>query len=213
MGRSRLAWVGSSVAPWGIALGFLVSITAHAGQEAGIESGANALQALRVSTFAPTRSSAQPILEARLTLGSREDLSATSDEVDPNPTVKQGRSTFPTVDRDEKGDPFIIFRPAFEARRTTPLLAQAPSSRDWPDESRSPARAADAAPPDADALSADASLPFGDGVTPEAPLDFALNSSTPTPSEGKLIVADAKSPAPSATTAPGVATAPGASAA
>jgi spore germination cell wall hydrolase CwlJ-like protein len=203
MGRSRLAWVGSSVAPWGIALGFLVSITAHAGQEAGVESGADALRALRVSTFAPTRSGAQPILEARLTLGSREDLSATSDEVDPNPVVKQGRSTFPAVDRDEKGDPFIIFRPAFEARRATPLLAQAPNSRDWPDESRSPARTADAAPPDADLLSADAALPFGDGATPEAPLDFALNSSTPTPSDGKPIVAVQKSPAPSAATTPG----------
>ncbi|MGD1017434.1 MAG: hypothetical protein ABR863_13510, partial [Roseiarcus sp.] len=33
MGRSRLSWAGSAVAPWGIALGFLVSITAQAGQD------------------------------------------------------------------------------------------------------------------------------------------------------------------------------------
>ena len=48
MGRSRLAWVGSTVAPWGIALGFLVSITAQAGEEVGLDP-----QSLRISAFVP----------------------------------------------------------------------------------------------------------------------------------------------------------------
>jgi spore germination cell wall hydrolase CwlJ-like protein len=186
MGRSRLAWVGSTVAPWGIALGFLVSITAQAGEEVGLDS-----QSLRISTFVPASGSARPIIEASLTLGSREDLAATSDEIDPNPAVKQGRSTFPAIDRSSKGDPFIIFRPSFQAKRAPPPAPnEADSAEDWPDDSRSPARVADVDPSAPAGL-----LPFGDGTTPGAPLDFALNSSTPTPSDGKLLIAEQK-PAP-----------------
>ena len=33
MGRSRLGWAGSVVAPWCLAVGVLLSITAEAGQE------------------------------------------------------------------------------------------------------------------------------------------------------------------------------------
>jgi spore germination cell wall hydrolase CwlJ-like protein len=183
MGRSRLAWVGSTVAPWGIALGFLVSITAQAGEEVGLDP-----QSLRISAFAPASGSARPIIEASLTLGSRDDLAATSDEIDPNPAVKQGRSTFPAIDRSGKSDPFIIFRPSFQAKRAPqPAPFEPASAEDWPDDSRSPARVADVDP-----LAPSGLLPFGDGATPEAPLDFALNSSTPTPSDGKLLIAEQK---------------------
>ena len=195
MGRSRLTWVGSTVAPWGIALGFLVSITAQAGQETGVDGGPAALRALRVSAFAPTRPDAKPILEAHLTLGSRQDLSVAPDEIEPNPAVKQGRAAFPAVDRAGKADPFVIFRPGFEARRATRPLAVEPAARDWPDESRSPAQVAEAGPPEAYAP-----LPFGDGATPTPSLDFALNSSTPTPSDGKLLIA-AQKPAAQTTVA------------
>jgi len=185
MGRSRIAWVGSTVAPWGIALGMLVSITAQAGQEPGLE-GLVDHQSLRIAAFIPASASARPIVEASLTLGSREDLSATPDEIDPNPTVKQGRSAFPAIDRTSKGDPFIIFRPGFEAKRALqPAPFEPDSAEDWPDDSRSPARVADIDPSAPSGL-----LPFGDGATPEAPLDFALNSSTPTPSDGKLLIAE-----------------------
>jgi spore germination cell wall hydrolase CwlJ-like protein len=205
MGRSRLAWVGSTVAPWGIALGFLVSITAQAGEEVGLDP-----QSLRISAFVPASSSVRPIIEASLTLGSPQDLAATSDEVDPNPAVKQGRSAFPAIDRSSKGDPFIIFRPSFQAKRapqTTPREADA--AEDWPDDSRSPARVADIDPAAPSGL-----LPFGDGTTPGAPLDFALNSSTPTPSDGKLLIAEQK-PAPqkAVATTQAAATAPQTSAA
>ena len=191
MGRSRLAWVGSTVAPWGIALGFLVSITAQAGQEVGLDP-----QSLRISAYVPASASAKPMLEASLTLGSREDLTATPDEIDPNPAVKQGRGAFPAIDRSGKGDPFIIFRPSFQARRAPPPAAyEADSTEDWPDDSRSPARVADVDPSAPSAL-----LPFGDGATPGAPLDFSLNSSTPTPSDGKLTIV-AQKPAPQKGTA------------
>ena len=187
MGRSRLAWVGSTVAPWGVAFGFLVSITAQAGQEADFDG--HAPQILRVAAFAPVSHSARPIVEASLTLGSRDDLAAQPDEIDPKATIKQGRgAAFPAIDRTGKSDPFIIFRPSFQAKRAP----SSDSAADWPDDSRSPARVADVDP------SAGAGpLPFGDGATPGAPLDFALNSSTPTPSDGKLIVvAAAPKPAP-----------------
>jgi len=186
MGRSRLAWVGSTVAPWGIALGFLVSITAQAGEEVGLDP-----QNLGISAFVPASSSSRPIIEASLTLGSPEDLAATADEIDPNPAVKQGRSAFPAIDRSSKGDPFIIFRPSFQAKRAPqPAPYEPDSAADWPDDSRSPARVADIDPSAPSGL-----LPFGDGTTPDAPLDFALNSSTPTPSDGKLLLA-AQKPAP-----------------
>jgi spore germination cell wall hydrolase CwlJ-like protein len=163
----------------------LVSITAQAGQEPGLE-GLVDHQSLRIAAFIPASASARPIVEASLTLGSREDLSATPDEIDPNPTVKQGRSAFPVIDRTSKGDPFIIFRPGFEAKRALqPAPFEPNSTEDWPDDSRSPARVADIDPSAPSGL-----LPFGDGATPEAPLDFALNSSTPTPSDGKLLIAE-----------------------
>jgi spore germination cell wall hydrolase CwlJ-like protein len=195
MGRSRIAWVGSTVAPWGIALGFLVSITAQAGQEAGLDSRL-APQTLRVAAFVPASASAKLIVEASLTLGSREDLAATPDEIDPNPAVKQDRAAFPAIDRSGKGDPFIIFRPGFDAKRAPqPAPFEPDSAEDWPDDSRSPARVADV-----DSSASSGPLPFGDGATPEAPLDFALNSSTPTPSDGKLVIAEQK-PAPQTTVA------------
>ena len=196
MGRSHLSWVGSTVAPWGIALGFLVSITAQAGQEAGLD-GLVDRNTLRIAALIPAPASARPIVEASLTLGSREDLSALPpDEIDPNPAVKQGRAAFPTIDRTSKGDPFIIFRPGFEAKRAPqPLPFEPDSADDWPDDSRSPARVADVDP-----SGPTGPQPFGDGATPGAPLDFALNSSTPTPSDGKLMIAEQK-PAPQTTVA------------
>ena len=154
MGRSRIAWVGSTVAPWGIALGFLVSITAQAGEEVGLDP-----QSLRTSAFAPTSGSARPIIEASLTLGSREDLTAAPDEIDPNPSVKQGRLAFPAIDRSGKSDPFIIFRPSFQAKRAArPAPFERDSAENWPDDSRSPARVADVDPSAPSEL-----LPFGDG--------------------------------------------------
>jgi spore germination cell wall hydrolase CwlJ-like protein len=188
MGRSRIAWVGKTVAPWGIALGFLVSITAQAGEEVGLDP-----QGPRISAIVPASASARPIIEASLTLGSREDLAAPPDEIDPNPAVKQNRAPFPAIDRSGKGDPFIIFRPGFEAKRAPrPAPIELDAAEDWPDDSRSPARVADVDP--------SAPLPFGDGASPEAPLDFVLNSTTPTPSDGKLVIA-AQKPAPQTTVA------------
>ena len=115
MARSRIAWAGSAVAPWGIALGLLVSITAQAGQDPGgtdsliaqsrrADHPSSVREALLSSTFGlPARSHAldgdeTPILEARLTLGAPEELTAIPDEIEPNAAVKQGRADFPAID-------------------------------------------------------------------------------------------------------------------
>ncbi len=140
MGRSRLAWAGSAVAPWGIALGLLVSITAQAGQDPGASGGLVAQQArdgrpspvreaLLASTFGlPARSMApdgdgDPIVEARLTLGAPEDLNAIPDEIEPNAAVKQGMANFPAIDRTRKGDPIIVLRPGFDAHLRRPVAS------------------------------------------------------------------------------------------
>src|SRR5208282_5238261 len=117
-----------------------------------------------------------------------EDLSAIADEIEPNGAVKQGQGNFPAIDRTRKGDPFIIFRPGFDAH----LKRLAPSGEggagSWAEDSRSPA----AILADAQAAASRPQLQFGDGATPEVPLDLALNSSTPTPSDGAVIAGAAR---------------------
>ena len=124
-----------------------------------------------------------------MTLGAPEDLAAIPDEIEPNPAVKQGQSAFPAIDRAGKGDPFIILRPGFDAHCAAPVPSSEDGGRDPIRGFAQPGRVADPARTSA------ASRPqpqFGDGATPAVPLDFALNSSTPTPSDGKVIVAAAR---------------------
>ncbi|MGD0561580.1 MAG: cell wall hydrolase [Roseiarcus sp.] len=205
MGRSRLAWAGSAVAPWGIALGLVVSITAQAGQDAGGTGGLVAQkargdraspvrEAFLASTFGlPAPSTARdgddyPILEARLTLGAPEDLNAIPDEIEPNAAVKQGKANFPAIDRTRKGDPFIVLRPGFDAHLRRPAPSGDDGAEDWPQESRSPTAILSGA----EIAASQPLRQFDDGATPGVPLELALNSSTPTPSDGKLIVAAAR---------------------
>jgi spore germination cell wall hydrolase CwlJ-like protein len=213
MGRSRLAWAGSAVAPWAIALGFLVSITAQAGQElawAGdpvaqnsrLEPPSALRQAVRAASFRPPDRSGMPgagedapILLANLTLGAPADLAAIPDEIDPKATIKQGRGVFPAIDRTAKGDPFIALRPGFDAHLQRRIGPSGAGAADGSADSRSPV--------DISSLATAASRPapqFGDGATPEVPLELALNSSTPTPSDGRLFVAVLRGAAPAQTT-------------
>ena len=195
MRRSRTAWAGSAVAPWAIALGLLVSITAQAGQESLFDSSfaaqgvrADRTQPLREALLVATRpvparlgalDDVDAVIEpASLTLGDPRDLAAIPDEIEPKAVMKAGREPPPEVDRTDKADPFIALRPGFDAhlRRSAPVDETAADS---PPDSRSPI----ASPSDAEPLPQ-----FGDGATPAVPLEQALNSSTPTPSDGKLIV-------------------------
>jgi spore germination cell wall hydrolase CwlJ-like protein len=207
MARSRLAWIGSTVAPWGMALGFLVSITAQAGQEPGWAGAAVGLVARSAPAdpLSPTRvallasSLASTVMEnadeapseASLALGAPEELAAVPDEIEPNAALKRAGADFPAVDRTGKSDPFVVLRPGFESRLKPPSLSFEDAALDARDEGLSPA-APGAASGEA---AAPAPAQFGDGATPNVPLEVALNSSTPTPSDGKPIIAAQRTPA------------------
>jgi len=201
MARSRLAWAGSTFAPWGIALGFLVSITAQAGQDAvgggslvaqnaPFDRASPVRQALLSSTYGQRvlEGEENPIREARLTLGGRDDLAAISDEIEPNAAVKQGASNFPAIDRTGKSDPFVVLRPGFDAHWRPPV----PSGQQRAENGTPDAPAAIAPPSGAEVAAARPQPEFGDGATPGVPLELALNSATPTPSDGKAIAAAAQ---------------------
>jgi hypothetical protein len=198
MGRSRLGWAGSVVAPWCMAVGVLLTITAEAGQEPpqyGNVADRNAL----IEASDPVRKAIAlshqiravdedgmptPIVAARLAVGEPDDL-AGPDEIEPNRTLKDRVSPLPAVDRSAKGDPFIGLRPGFDAR-TRPgadadvLLSGPQDPRNaQSDQSRTMSPAPSTEGPS-----------FSDGATPALPLDMALNSSTPTPSDGVLVVVE-----------------------
>jgi len=179
MSRSRLAWAGSAVAPWGIALGLLVSITAQADQDP-FSAGPGFSRS--ESTFGRAGAAPPGLISVRFSVGSAEELSVAPDELEPNSALKPAHSALPAINRTAKGDPFVALRPGFDAHAHPPGAARpdAAAETDWPSEWRSPAatQAADAAAPPTSV--------YGDGATPALALDFALISSTPRPNDTKL---------------------------
>ena len=189
MGRSRLAWAGSTVAPWGIALGLLVSITAQADQEgplgaSSVSRGPRLLEALSAAAFHPGDRDAPSLVPVHLTIGEPSDLAKIPDEIEPKVILKPAHVALPDINRSHKGDPFIALRPGLDARaHATNKFASGGSAL--------AADARHAIGPGADAPFASPAV-FEDGATPSAPLDFALNSSSPTSSDGKLLIGAAK---------------------
>jgi cell wall hydrolase len=219
MGRSRLSWACTAIAPWCLGLGLVVSITAHAGQDPALGASV-AAQAIANLPARTVLLSSTPQLpgdlydktsadnlgpEARLILGTPEDLAAIDDEVDPRADLKQAKANFPQVDRSRKGDPFIGLRPGFDARLNHQVAsASRQASGPTPDPTFDGAWTP-SPPSPAGAQSAPISVRnFDDGSTPTVPLDVALNSSTPTPNDGVRIIVAAKAEttlAPKTTTA------------
>jgi spore germination cell wall hydrolase CwlJ-like protein len=216
MGRSRLGWALKAIAPWTLALGLIVSITAEAGQDPAQYSSlvdSSVRKTVLSSAFQlPGRlfgetASGSPLIEANLTLGGADELSEVDDGIDPRMDLKEAGAQFPTVDRTRKGDPILGLKPGFSAR-----LMRAPVTPDGagalPGEE--PISFADpflpALPSDVDAPGAGqpvwtdfgaqnpAGLSFDDGATPSVPLEVALNSSTPAPSDDKPIAIIAANP-------------------
>jgi hypothetical protein len=223
MGRSRLGWVASVVAPWCLAVGMLLSITAEAGQEPAqyasvfdrsrlSEANAPVRKAIalaRVSRTVDEYGAPAPIVEARFAIGNPGDFPA-PDEIEPNRTLKDSAAPLPNVDRTVKGDPFIGLRPSLDARRRTepnspdvdalgsrPHETQDPRGAEFdPGHTMSPLLAGDGdQAPDSRGPS------FSDGSTPAPPLEFALNSSTPTSSDGVLVMVEADPNEPQTTIA------------
>jgi hypothetical protein len=115
---------------------------------------------------------------------------AAPDEIEPRGALKAARPPFPQVDRASKGDPFIGLRPGFDARRLIGAPARAgpddPRRAEFdPGHTMPPEGPGDVPPP-----AAPTGLAFDDGATPGLPLEFALNSSSPTPSDGVLVVVE-----------------------
>jgi hypothetical protein len=199
------------VAPWGIALGLLVSITARADPDPGASGGdvernggverySPVHETLSAASFrAGAGNSAEPwLIPAHLTLGARDELAVIPDEIEPKSAFKRAKAEIPTIDRAHKGDPFITLRPSLGAHASrppspaiaSPAIAPAASEADWPADSRSPVALASAAdtPPTRPIES------FSDGATPPITLDWVLNSSTPGPSDTKLLIGAAHAP-------------------
>jgi len=204
-----MAWAGSAVAPWGIALGLLVSITARADPDPGVSGGDVArnsgvdrlspvLEALSAASFrtgaGESRDGADPwLIPAHLTLGAREELAAIPDEIEPRSAFKSGKAEIPAIDRAHKGDPFIALRPGLGAHSSRPapsVIAHADAEADWPEDSRSPVALA----PAADTIPSRPIESFSDGATPPIALDWVLNSSTPGPGDAKLLIGAARAP-------------------
>lgn len=216
MGRSRLGWACNAIAPWCLAGGLVVSITAQAGQDpshgasVAFESAhAPIRQALLTANFhlpgGVAAFDAPSLIQASLTLGSPEDLAEVDDEIDPRPDLKQPRRAFPMVDRSLKGDPFLALRPSFNARLNH-RLAKGDAAPINPGELSSDSDAGDSALAYVDMPPVDQAAPWSDpsadqkpltvsdGATPAVPLDVALNSSTPQPSDDKPIVVASAAP-------------------
>ncbi len=215
MGRSRIGWALSVAAPWCMAFAVLLSITAEAEQEP-LERGSafdrnrmieadgarnRAILAARHERAVDEDGAPLPIVQARYVAGDPSGLAAMSDEIEPNTALKGPPQPFPDVDRGAKGDPFQGLRPGFDAKRLrgAPTGAEFDALESWPHEledprdiefdpahTTSPQRPSEGgeAPPAFVALS------FDDGATPALPLEFALNSSSPTSSDGVLVVVE-----------------------
>ncbi len=211
------------VAPWCLAFGVLLSITAEAGQEpaqyAGVYDRNRLLDASdpvrRAIALARRRQAVDadgtplPIVEARFAVGHPGD-SAAPDEIEPNRTLKDPAAPFPAVARSAKDDPFIGLPPGFDARdRGGPNGAVADAPRAWPHEIQDPRDAefdpghtmSPVRPGDSGRTPGTEDSTFSDGAAPAVPLDFALNSSSPTPSDGVVVAVESDSGAPQTTIA------------
>ena len=215
MGRSRIGWTLSVVAPWCMAFAVLLSITAEAEQEPlergsafdrtrMIEAGGALDRAILPARAVDEDGAPLPIVQARYVAGDPSSLAAMSDEIEPNRVLKTPPRPFPEVDRGAKGGPFVGLRPGFDAKRLrgAPTDAERDAVESWPPELQDP-RDAEFDPvhttsPErpsegGEAAPAFVALSFDDGATPGLPLEFALNSSSPTSSDGVLVVVETDS--------------------
>ncbi|HSU99544.1 MAG TPA: cell wall hydrolase [Roseiarcus sp.] len=137
-----------------------------------------------------------PIAPARNVMG---DLSAltTDSEVEPKAALKGAGRAFPAVDRGAKGDP-LLESPGFNTRRLSGKRSEAEpyAHKSWPHEVEDPSDdefdpGHTMSPPrPTDGGEAERAAAFGDGATPAVPLEFALNSSSPTSSDGVLVAVE-----------------------
>jgi Cell Wall Hydrolase len=206
MRRSRFGWALSVAAPWCVAVAVLVSITAEAEQEP-LEF---------TSAFAPGQVNASigfdrtvlagrplkavdedgeplPIVQAGYKVGNPSELAGRPDEREPNAALKRPGEAFPAVDRGAKGDRLSAGRlPAKPAAESGALFASPHEPQDPRDDEFDPGHSmSPPRPAEGDQTGpASAALIFDDGATPAPPLEFALNSSSPTSSDGVVVAVE-----------------------
>jgi len=193
MTRSRIGWALRVAAPWCAALAVLLSITAEAEQEpasytgvfarAGLTGLSRAILAARPLRAVDEDGEPLPLVQARLVAGDRHG--GDSAEREPNGALKRQRGPFPAVDRASIGDRLRAERETGAARFSG---AKARPDEFDPGHTMSPPR------PDGGDEAAPAPLAFSDGATPAVPLEFALNSSSPTSSDGIVVAVETDGP-------------------
>ncbi len=141
--RSNFAWTLNVLAPWCMAMGMVVSLTAEAGQDASIgaslapnrigrtsapldlvpalpTSGMNQIlqSQFQFAGFAKGAIFANdPLAQtASLTLGERKGFLSRPDEIEPRIELKRSANAFPQPDRTNKGNPTVGIRPTFDAK-------------------------------------------------------------------------------------------------
>lgn len=133
IGSVGLKWALSTVAPWALSAGMLVSFTASAGQNAGLdmlpttafsrtmpgpaselEEGPSLLVAQSAFRL-PGLSLTSAVLKAHLSFDDPERRFVI-DPRQPREEMKRSASGFPEVDRSAKGDPLPRLRPTISAR-------------------------------------------------------------------------------------------------
>ena len=218
MGRSRIGWAASVVAPWCLAVGVLLSITAEAEQEPIQLSGVYDRNRLleesdpvrKAIALASRRQAVDadgtplPLVETRLFVGDSGGHSSLLDEIEPKATLKVPAEPFPDVDRRGQGDPIVDARDRSGRGGGRPDLLKG-----WPHEIEGPRDAefdpghtmSPVRPGDPERAPGLAASTFSDGATPALPLEFALNSSSPTSSDGVVVAVVSDPNAPDTTIA------------
>ena len=213
MGHSRIGWALSVAAPWCVAFAVLVSITAEAEQEPAEFMSAFArsellrapsaldrvgVAALRLRTV-DEDGTPLPIALAHNVVGDPSEFPTDEGENEPNGALKQPERKFPAVNRGARGDP-VFTTPGADAKRLNGKrsAAEPHGAKSWPgkledprDHEFDPGHTMSPQRPAAGDDGEPAAAAFEDGATPTAPLEFALNSSSPTSSDGIVVVVEA----------------------
>ncbi len=142
MKRAGTKWAMGVVAPWCLAVGLLVSITADAGQTVSVGGSLAPLSTLAIQQpddlvpataavltgdlghFGLGRPAAVP-MPARYETGRGADIRSVTDEIEPRRELKRQSATAspaarPEIDRSHKGDPTLGLRPTFDTRLRRP---------------------------------------------------------------------------------------------
>jgi len=202
MGRSRLGWAASVAAPWCLGAGVLISITADAGQEPARYASAFDRHLLLEANDPVRKAIALAFaFQAVDADGAPTPLvrpagrgSGAFDEIEPNAALKDGAAPPARAAESARGDPFAsVAEGLAERRRGAPadvdldaLSAGSSGARIRRDFEFDPGHTMSPVQP-AEVLRPPAAPAFSDGATPSVPLEFALNSSSPTSTDGILV--------------------------